>query len=152
MSRVALISALVLTALWTGFSMAQDDAKQLDIHGRWKLIDIKSSGPEVDGGFAKFTLVASDRRLTWEYENGSRIESEFKTGNAAGLKTLDFAWGTDGDGGKPITRLGIYAIKDDKLSICFSAVVPVEESRRPADFSTNPGLGRMLLLLDRVRD
>ena len=103
--------------------------------------------------FAKFSLEVKDDRVIWVYEQGGRDEWKFSLAPNKNPKEIDFEAKFDRPGGKAEVepRLGIYGVEGDKMKICFSTTVPVEERLRPTAFTAEQGQGRVLIVLERAR-
>jgi len=122
---------------------------QTRIQGQWKLVDADDSdGLSKKEGFAKHTLVIEGDQM-WKLRQGGKKEDQgtFKLASEKDPKQIDFKTGGKAKEGQD--RIGIYSLDGDKLKICFSTAVPVEETRRPTDFTIMPGSGRVLLVYER---
>ena len=112
-----------------------------------------------DPGFGDFAADVDADRWLIRYGDGEPFPWRFTPDPAAGPKRIDFEGtrpagprGVAGpDAAERYTRLGIYELDGDRLTLCFSAVEPVRAGRRPADFSAGPGSGRILVVFERGR-
>lgn len=121
------------------------------LQGRWKLRTARSSDEDLDKqGFVKFTWVIKEESVTQEYENQRKRSGRFKLAPEKSPKQIDLTWGEEKADLRQ--RIGIYALEGDNLKVCLGTVVPVEESRRPTNFTTKPGSGWILLEFERVKD
>jgi uncharacterized protein (TIGR03067 family) len=116
------------------------------LQGRWKLVDADDSdGVSKKKGFVKHILVIDDKQLTFETEPDEKDErGPFQLATTKDPKWIDLRVGGH-------DRVGIYEVDGDRLKICFSSVVPLDLSRRPADFAIKPGSGRVLHVYERIK-
>jgi uncharacterized protein (TIGR03067 family) len=150
MLRILLIAALA-PFLSRGNCAANDQASDLEkLQGRWKLTGADDSdGLAKQEGFVKYTLVVRDGQMTREGKPGELGEFRpFHIYPDTAPKQIDFK----SSGKQVLDRYGVYSIEGDTLRICFSSVVPAEASRRPGDFTTKPGAGRVLLVFTRIKE
>ena len=150
MLRLTLIAAFVLLAS-RGYGTGDDKANDLErLQGRWRLTEADDSdGIAKKGSFSKYTLVIKNGQMAREMKPGEIGELRpFQIYPEKVPKQIDFKSG----GKHALDRFGVYSIVGDTLRICFSAVVPAEVIRRPSDFTTQPGAGRVLMVFTRVKD
>ena len=150
LNRVQLLLASAwLVVVATDTTYAQEKRGLDAIQGRWKLIDMQIYDSELTKrDFEKFTLAIDGNRMTFEYENGRKSDGhKFRLMPQETPKRIDFS---TGGAAEKQDRFGIYLVDDDVLKICFDTVVPAIESRRPTDFTTPAGSGRILMSLKRV--
>jgi uncharacterized protein (TIGR03067 family) len=129
---------------------AEDVRDQDAIQGEWKLAEIRVFDPTFDKSEnqSRFSLVINRDQMKYEYESGRKSEaSKFELKPMANPKQINFSTGDD----ERQDRVGIYSIADDELKICFDTVSPVVESRRPTDFTTPAGSGKILMRFKRVK-
>jgi uncharacterized protein (TIGR03067 family) len=148
MLTAGLLASLTASALVTVQPKPGDD-----LQGRWKLVSVQTYDPNLDKkGYTPFALVVKGDKMTWEYDRESfKQEGTYKLPptDGKGPKAIDLS---SGSGGKKFERVGIYAVEGDKLKICFDTVDPADPKRRPTDFTTPEGSGRVLLVFERVKE
>lgn len=99
-----------------------------------------SDGLSKKQGFERHVMVIKDSEMWTESRLGGPDErGPFKLDPDTNPKRIDFRTGGKGNDGQD--RLGVYALDEDRLTICFSSVVPAPEAQRPADFTIRPGNG-----------
>jgi uncharacterized protein (TIGR03067 family) len=120
------------------------------LEGRWRLTDASDSdGILKKGKFLAYTLVIDGGKMRFEYDDGTQDAARpLSTDASRSPKWIDFKIEVKGG---DIDRFGIYDMKKGELRICFSTVVPADAKRRPTDFTTKPGSGRVLLVFKRVK-
>ncbi|MFO0876529.1 MAG: TIGR03067 domain-containing protein [Gemmataceae bacterium] len=151
MARVFRIGVVAVLLSVAHLVVADDKAAPTALQGRWKLVDAEDSdGIVKKRGFAKQVMVVQGDQMWDEPDAGEKeVRQPFKLTPAKNPRWIDFRTRGEGKGGQE--RFGIYKLEGARLTICFSTVVPAEESRRPTDFTTKPGSGRVLLVYERVK-
>jgi len=129
-------------------SNAQGDSAIELLQGTWRATSFRTSDEEFNRTTrtqaGSFSIVIAGDRFTWKYANGREKHWRIKVSPDTDPKQIDFSR-EDSD----TRRLGIYSLKKNELTICFSTVEPVEEGRRPTDFTTEEGSGRILMTAKR---
>lgn len=121
------------------------------LQGAWQATSFRTSDEEFNQRTrtqsSSFSIVIEKDRFTWKYANGREKHWRIKISSDDDPKQIDFSR-EDSD----TRRLGIYSLKQDELTICFSSVEPVEERYRPTDFTAEEGSGRILMTVKRPSD
>ncbi|MGC1273764.1 MAG: TIGR03067 domain-containing protein [Planctomycetaceae bacterium] len=105
-----------------------------------------------DTGFGHFTAEIDDEVWVNRYGLGRLWAWRYSIDPTAEPKRIDFEGRREVGPDATIeryVRLGIYKIEGDVLTLCFSAVEPVEPEHRPSDFSARPGSGRIMTVFKR---
>lgn len=126
---------------------SRDDAAR--VQGSWAVVE--SQFPPPIGKMPRFTIQFAGDRLNWRYDTGDGHEWQYHLNASTSPKQIDFRGEVETRDGTKQTqrRLGIYSLDGDTLRICYDTVEPVEEIRRPTDFSAEERSGRILLVLRR---
>lgn len=136
-----------------GLLSAGDDEKALAIQkdrkmyeGTWRVVSLVVNGQTAELDGKKITVV-NHLDGTWSlHENDKDIsKGPSQIDPKQRLKTIDF---TPSEGaGRGKNFLGIYEIGEQTRKLCF-----VESGKdRPTDFTSEPGSGRVFVVLERVK-
>jgi len=128
---------------------ALGDSTIESLEGTWQATSFRTSDEELNQATRtqsrSFSIVIAGDRFTWKYANGRENHWRFKISPDTDPKQIDFFREDSGT-----RRLGIYSLKKDELTVCFSTVEPVEERYRPTDFTAKEGSGRILMTVKRA--
>lgn len=148
----------LLAWILTGTAAPAADGPEADLkalQGRWKLVSAEDGdGVFKKQGYSKHVVLVEGER--WkvvdppeEVEEATpfKLFSADAEGGGENRRRIDFETGS---GKERLERIGIYALEGDKFTLCFSSVVPKDESRRPTAFVVRPARGEVLLVYERV--
>jgi uncharacterized protein (TIGR03067 family) len=166
--------AFALTATFVGCKKPEEiaaekatlEAEQAKLQGTWKIASREGEEDpesEVSGKGAEFVIEGDilKRMFNGEVESRQKITLYPKTDP----KQIDLLY-VKADGSpetyqikkkgkgkkkdkietKTIKQKGIYSVEGDKLKLCLSW----DDKNRPTEFTTGPGLGRNLLILQKI--
>ena len=120
------------------------EAERAKFQGNWRFVSIENQGERTpDTAFKKQSVVFKGDQWTVSEDHRIAAQTFFRVDPTKTPKTIDIV---DIDKGR-ITR-GIYALKGDTLTICDRGA---GRGGRPTEFSTKPGSGFVLIVLNRVK-
>ncbi len=151
MTRWLAVTALVGLMVTAGarakdaqYKSSKDDstAEMAKLEGNWKLIRSESNGNLHPVGARKAGLFIEDGKIFWTTDGKERggQKGELTIDPSTSPKSIEVEVTRGGNIGKKL--LGIYEIKGNKLTICWSEP---DGEKRPRKFVTKKSVGAALL-------
>lgn len=136
----------ILVALAAADDKPAGDAKEMQ--GTWQAVNIEANGEKSpDDQIKEMSIVISGGELAVKPDGEGR-KCKFKLDAGKSPKTIDLV-PHDGPR-KGQTVVGIYSLKDGRLSLCIN-IFGEDPAKRPTEFKTRERDGVGLLTLERAK-
>ena len=137
--------------------IAQKETVPTSLQGTWTFVDVKSDQTDQSIKEALKNHRMQELRVTGDRFKWIDARSNVTDGEIIRIKRLgeDSRWEVDFSvewKGDSHVRYGILEVQDDRLRLCFNAVEPSDDARRPQDSKlATPNRGTVLLEYDRKK-
>ena len=115
--------------------------------GTWQVVSAEANGNKVSEEDAKKILVINKENGTWTLEVEGKVVAKgaSKIDPTKKPKTIDLTETEGEEKGK--TFLGIYEVGKDSRKVCLAE----SGKQRPAEFSSKPGSGHIMVVFKRMK-
>jgi uncharacterized protein (TIGR03067 family) len=159
-----LLQYLVLTLMMLVFantSRASDDPDLGKLRGRWKIVEMTINGKAVREGIGQVMVIGTET-ISEEESNDKTAALKYRIDSSKSPRQIDIGHDESGkedfDEKKANFSKGIYALKDDRLTLCFEGGDSLslcqfgETNSRPADFPKKAEPHMNVLVLERIKE